>query len=86
MKELVEVGVLTEEEIEEVIAAKFNPVKFLFSKRRLDALLKSMMPKVLLNKCRTDVDSRILVIYGLKIFLTLAFRESYLLLFPTYKG
>lgn len=30
MKELTEVGVLTEEEIENVIAVKFNPVKLLF--------------------------------------------------------
>lgn len=30
MKELTQVGVLTEEEIEDVIAAKFNPVKLLF--------------------------------------------------------
>lgn len=41
MKELIEVGVLTEDEIEEVIAAKFNPVKLLFSKQCIDALLKS---------------------------------------------
>jgi len=38
MKELTEVRVLTEDEIEEVIAAKFNPVKLLFSKQYLDAL------------------------------------------------
>lgn len=37
MKELTEVGVLTEEEIEDVIAAKFNPVKIPF--QQVNALM-----------------------------------------------